>query len=151
RATSPRRGKGSPARGARARAHHARAGCGARPRRRRGTRDIGAASRGRRCARSTSISKSTWMRATPARFIGRTSPATASSRSFRAHDMNVELLLGKQVIDAAGESVGHIEELLAEDESGELVVVEFHTGIRGVAERLAATRALMPLSRTLRS
>jgi len=65
--------------------------------------------------------------------------------------MNVELLLGKHVIDAAGESVGHIEELLAEDESGELVVVEFHTGIRGVAERLAATRVLMHLWRTLRA
>jgi sporulation protein YlmC with PRC-barrel domain len=65
-------------------------------------------------------------------------------------ELHVELLLGRHVVDAAGESVGHIEELRAEDHGGDLVVLEFHTGVRGVAEGLSAARIVVHLLRTLR-
>jgi hypothetical protein len=53
-------------------------------------------------------------------------------------EINAERLLGKRVVDSAGEKVGRIEDLRGEDRDGDLVVTEYHTGGYAMLERLAA-------------
>ena len=52
--------------------------------------------------------------------------------------VHVELIVGKQVVDADGQSLGRLEEIVVEVENGELVVREFHTGAAGMLEHLSA-------------
>ena len=54
-----------------------------------------------------------------------------------AHELHLELLLGKRVRDADGKPVGRIEEFRAEHEGGEWVVREYLVGSYGLLERLA--------------
>lgn len=51
--------------------------------------------------------------------------------------MNVEQLLGRQVVDENGKHLGHIEEIIAERAGKDLVVKEFHVGRAALAERLS--------------
>jgi len=52
-------------------------------------------------------------------------------------EVSVEQLLGREVVDANGKRLGHIEEIIAEREGDELLVKEFHVGRAAVAERLS--------------
>jgi len=52
-------------------------------------------------------------------------------------ELNLELLIGRRVVDANGEKTGRIEEVVAETIDGELVVTEFHVGQFALAERLS--------------
>ena len=63
--------------------------------------------------------------------------------------IHLEMLLGRKVIDIDGKSVGRIEEFLAEERDGEMVITEFHLGRQALWERLSiaglAYSALLPL------
>ncbi|TGQ77137.1 MULTISPECIES: hypothetical protein [unclassified Mesorhizobium] len=52
--------------------------------------------------------------------------------------VNLEHLSGRRVLSPRGKSVGHIEEIRAEQVGGDLVVTEFHVGIYAALERLSA-------------
>ncbi|RWC75649.1 MAG: hypothetical protein EOS71_10920 [Mesorhizobium sp.] len=52
--------------------------------------------------------------------------------------VNLEHLAGRRVLSLRGKSVGHIEEIHAEQVGGDLVVTEFHVGIYAALERLSA-------------
>jgi sporulation protein YlmC with PRC-barrel domain len=52
-------------------------------------------------------------------------------------ECRAELLIGRRVVDAEGERVGRIEEIVAEYVDDEYVVREFHVGAFAVFERLA--------------
>lgn len=58
----------------------------------------------------------------------------------RATECRLELLIGCCVVDAAGERVGRIEEVVADFRDGEYLVREFHLGAFAVLERLAGGR-----------
>jgi sporulation protein YlmC with PRC-barrel domain len=53
--------------------------------------------------------------------------------------VNLEHLAGRRVFSQRGKSIGHIEEILAEQRGDELVVTEFHVGIYAAFERLSAS------------
>jgi len=53
-------------------------------------------------------------------------------------EVRVEQLVGREVVDANGERIGHIEEIIAEAKGGELLVKEFHVGRAALAERISA-------------
>ncbi|HET8649682.1 MAG TPA: hypothetical protein VFL95_06560 [Gemmatimonadales bacterium] len=55
-----------------------------------------------------------------------------------APEIHLERLLGRKVRDPDGRSAGSIEEIAAEDGSGEWLVTEYITGPVGALERLAA-------------
>src|SRR5207237_435869 len=57
----------------------------------------------------------------------------AISETFR--EARVEELLGKRLRDADGRSVGRIEELIAERQGTDLIVVEIHLGRGALLER----------------
>lgn len=52
-------------------------------------------------------------------------------------EVHVELLVGRKVVDANGEEIGRIEEIIAENIDGEFVAVEFHVGRFALAERFS--------------
>jgi sporulation protein YlmC with PRC-barrel domain len=52
-------------------------------------------------------------------------------------EINLELLIGRRVYDVHGVKVGRIEEIIAENIDGELVVTEYHVGYYGLAERFS--------------
>ena len=52
-------------------------------------------------------------------------------------ECRAELLVGRRVVDANGERVGRIEEIVTEYVDDEYVVREFHVGAFAVFERLA--------------
>jgi sporulation protein YlmC with PRC-barrel domain len=52
-------------------------------------------------------------------------------------EVRVEELLGKRVRDPSGAHIGRIEELIAEVQGTEMVVVEVHLGSGALLERLA--------------
>jgi hypothetical protein len=56
------------------------------------------------------------------------------------HPVHLELLLGKRVRDAAGEPVGRIEEVRAEQMGAEWIVWEYLLGPAAVLQRLSAGR-----------
>ena len=60
-----------------------------------------------------------------------------------AHEVNAELLIGREVVDVNGKRVGHIEEMIAARRGTDLVVTEFHVGRGALAERLSAHGAAM--------
>jgi len=53
-------------------------------------------------------------------------------------NINVELLLGREVRDPSGQSAGRIEEIRARREGDEIVVEAYHLGPEALLERLAA-------------
>jgi hypothetical protein len=53
-------------------------------------------------------------------------------------EVHLELLLGRQVRDSAGEKVGRIEEVRAEPVAGEWIVWEYLIGPAAVLERFSA-------------
>ena len=53
-------------------------------------------------------------------------------------ELHLELLLGKRVFDANGDRVGHIEEVRAEQQNDEWVIVEYLVGVAALVERLSA-------------
>lgn len=59
-------------------------------------------------------------------------------------EVHAELLIGRKVVDASGNGVGRIEEMIAEHRKHELVIVEFHIGKRALWERLLQRRAKEP-------
>jgi len=62
-----------------------------------------------------------------------------------AREVRVELLLGRNVVDRNGRSVGRIEEIQARQEGDRCLVEEFHLGPHALLERLSA----LPLVRHL--
>ena len=55
-----------------------------------------------------------------------------------AREVRLERLLGRKVVDAAGEVIGRLEEAIAEVRGSEHVVREFHVGKFAVLERLGS-------------
>ena len=51
--------------------------------------------------------------------------------------LHLELLLGREVVDANGKKVGRIEEAVAEKRNGEWIVKEFLVGTFGIMERFS--------------
>ena len=51
-------------------------------------------------------------------------------------ECRVELLIGRRVVDAGGDVVGRLEEVVAEYSGGEYLVREFHVGAFAAFERL---------------
>ena len=64
-------------------------------------------------------------------------------------ELHVELLLGRKVVDASGEVVGRIEEVVAEVEDGEPVVRHFLVGKYALIDRLGGGRLARALARLL--
>jgi hypothetical protein len=64
-------------------------------------------------------------------------------------NINVELLLDKEVKDSEGRSAGRIEEIRARREGEEIVVESYHLGPEALLERLAAPVVRLPLFRVL--
>jgi len=56
-----------------------------------------------------------------------------------AREVQVELLLGCQVVAKNGRVVGRIEEICAEQCNGELIVTEYLLGTNAILERLSAS------------
>lgn len=55
-----------------------------------------------------------------------------------AREIHLELLLGRQVLDATGKPVGRIEEVRAEQQGDEWVIQEYLIGYAAILERLSA-------------
>lgn len=53
------------------------------------------------------------------------------------NELRVELLVGRKVVDAAGEKVGRIQEIIAEARGERMIVTEVHVGRSGFAERFS--------------
>jgi hypothetical protein len=53
-------------------------------------------------------------------------------------EMHLELLLGRVVLDSMDNQVGRIEEVRAEQQDDEWVIVEYLVGIAAIVERLSA-------------
>ncbi|MBL1178550.1 hypothetical protein [Pantanalinema sp. GBBB05] len=53
-------------------------------------------------------------------------------------EVHLEQLLGKRVTDSLGQHVGHIQEVRAEQQEGEWVIVEYLVGIAAIVERFSA-------------
>jgi hypothetical protein len=54
-------------------------------------------------------------------------------------EINIELLVGRAVSSQAGKTIGHIEEVRAEQEGPDLVITEFHVGLYAAMERMSAS------------
>lgn len=65
-------------------------------------------------------------------------------------EARVEELLGRKVCDVDGRKVGRIEELIAEQQGTELVVVEVHVGPGALLERVIDLATIIPFSGALR-
>ncbi|BCM17842.1 PRC-barrel domain-containing protein [Mesorhizobium sp. J8] len=53
--------------------------------------------------------------------------------------VHLDHLAGRRVFSEQGRSIGYIEEIIAEQDGGDLVVTEFHVGIFAAFERLSAS------------
>lgn len=53
-------------------------------------------------------------------------------------EINIELLVGRAVISKTGKTIGHIEEMRAEEQGDDLVITEFHVGSYAAMERVSA-------------
>lgn len=67
-----------------------------------------------------------------------------------AREAHVELLLGRQVHDADGRSLGWLEEIRAVHHDGELRVSQYLVGRSGIAARLTSATLLQRVLHTLR-
>ncbi len=52
-------------------------------------------------------------------------------------EVRLELLLGRNVVDASGEVIGRLEEVVAEVQGSDYLVREFHVGKYAALERLS--------------
>lgn len=59
--------------------------------------------------------------------------------------VHIETILGKQVHDADGQPVGHIEEIRAHKQGSDWVIAEYHVGTIALLERFAAMTIAEPL------
>lgn len=57
-----------------------------------------------------------------------------------SQEVYLETLVGKHVLDVTGERAGRLEEVIAAEQDGEFVVVEYHIGPSALLERFAAVR-----------
>jgi len=64
-------------------------------------------------------------------------------------NINVELLLDREVKDASGRRAGRIEEVRARKEGDEIIVEAYHLGPEALLERLAAPVFRLSLFRAL--
>jgi sporulation protein YlmC with PRC-barrel domain len=64
-------------------------------------------------------------------------------------EVRVEELIGRKLCDLVGHKIGRIEELVAEQQDTDLVVVEVHVGPGALLERLIDLATLVPYSGTL--
>ncbi|MCY7337643.1 MAG: hypothetical protein LH613_15775 [Chamaesiphon sp.] len=55
-----------------------------------------------------------------------------------SHELRLESLIGRCVFDVAGDRVGRIEEVRAEQQADEWVIVEYLVGVGAIVERLSA-------------
>ena len=53
--------------------------------------------------------------------------------------VHLDHLAGRRVFSEQGRSIGYIEEIIADQDGGDLVVTEFHVGIFAAFERLSAS------------
>ncbi|TPM90582.1 hypothetical protein [Mesorhizobium sp. B2-1-3A] len=53
--------------------------------------------------------------------------------------VNLEHLAGRRVLSQRGKNIGYIEEIRAERDGDDFVVIEFHVGIYAAFERLSAS------------
>jgi sporulation protein YlmC with PRC-barrel domain len=56
----------------------------------------------------------------------------------KAREINLELLIGKKVLDSEGKPLGRIEEIHLKAEGKDLVIDEYVVGSQGLLEGLAA-------------
>ncbi|MCS0460305.1 MULTISPECIES: hypothetical protein [Rhizobium] len=54
-------------------------------------------------------------------------------------EINIELLVGRAVLSRSGKTIGHIEEVRAEQDGPDLVITEFHVGLYAAMERMSAS------------
>jgi sporulation protein YlmC with PRC-barrel domain len=66
-------------------------------------------------------------------------------------DVNVELLVGTQVHDTAGEKVGRIQEFRVDNSGTSCVVDSYLIGASALVERLSAWTIVRPIARALRA
>lgn len=59
-------------------------------------------------------------------------------------EAHIEELVGRRLCDADGRSVGRIEELVAEIDGTDWLIVEIHVGPGALLERIADLSSLMP-------
>jgi len=64
-------------------------------------------------------------------------------------EINVELLIGKNVRDVDGEKVGRIEEFKVEQDDTSLVLDSYLVGSSALIERLSAWTLVRPIARAL--
>ena len=72
-------------------------------------------------------------------------PTSGAAISDAFREARVEELLGKRLRDVDGRSVGRIEELIAERQGTDFIVVEVHLGRGALLERLGELSTLVPL------
>jgi ribosomal 30S subunit maturation factor RimM len=67
----------------------------------------------------------------------------------RSREVHVEQLVGRRIHDVDGRRIGRIEELIAELEGTDWLVVEAHIGPGALLERIADLSSLVPLMSAL--
>jgi sporulation protein YlmC with PRC-barrel domain len=67
----------------------------------------------------------------------------------KVREARVEELVGRKVCDVDGRKVGRIEELIAEQQGTELVIVEVHVGPGALLERVIDLTTIIPFSGAL--
>src|SRR5215210_9202392 len=65
---------------------------------------------------------------------------TYIQRKLMAEELHLELILGRKVYDSENRPVGQLEEVVAEERGGELVVKEYLVGGNSMLQRLSITR-----------
>lgn len=60
-------------------------------------------------------------------------------------ELNLELIVGRKVMDPAGEDVGRIEEVRCERREADCLVEAYYVGTSGLIQRLNAWKLLRPV------
>lgn len=66
-------------------------------------------------------------------------------------EVNVELLLGRKVVDVSGEKVGRIEEFRADENGNGCHIESYLIGTSALVERLSAWTLVRPIKRMLKT
>ena len=69
-----------------------------------------------------------------------------SAQESPTREARVEELVGRKVYDVNGKKVGRIEELVAEQQGTELVLLEVHVGPGALLERVIDLASIIPFS-----
>jgi len=64
-------------------------------------------------------------------------------------EVNLELLLGRKVLQTDGKNAGRLHEIVAEQRGDEWVITEYHIGPTALLSRLSAFHLAAPLFRLL--